>query len=121
MLADLVLGIHFLFVIFVVGALPAVWIGAGMRWRWVKNFRFRAVHLGAIIFVTAEAAAGAVCPLTMLEAQLRHEVASRNFIGYWLHRLLFYSFPEWVFITAYSVFLILVLVTWYFVAPTRQK
>jgi len=52
---------------------------------------------------------------------LRHEVASRNFIGYWLHRLLFYSFPEWVFITAYSVFLILVLVTWYFVAPTRQK
>src|SRR3954468_4396627 len=57
-MADVVLTVHFMFVVFVVGALPAIWIGAALRWRWVCNFKFRLAHLGAIGFVALESVLG---------------------------------------------------------------
>jgi hypothetical protein len=119
-LADLILVAHFAFVVFVVGGLPTIWLGAACGWRWVRNFKFRVAHLAAISFVALEALLGVVCPLTEWEDALRGAPAATSFIARWLHRLLFYSFPDWVFTTAYVLFAFLVAATWWRVRPQRS-
>lgn len=71
LLADLVLIIHFLYVLFVVGSLPVIWLGAWLRLTFVRNPWFRYLHLAAILFVVAESLLGVVCPLTAWENTLR--------------------------------------------------
>lgn len=121
LLADIILIIHFLFVLFVVGSVPAIWIGARLGWRFVRNIRFRLVHLGAILFVSLESLAGMVCPLTLLEDSLRRTPADASFIQRWLHRILFYDVPEGVLTVLYVMFAILVAVTFKFVPPSRHR
>ena len=62
--ADIILVTHFLFVLFVVGSLPLIWIGARMRARFVRNLRVRVAHLARILFVALESLVGMVCPFT---------------------------------------------------------
>lgn len=122
LLADLILILHFAFVMFIGGGLALVWTGAGLGWRWVRNFWFRVAHLGAILFVAGEALAGVWCPLTVWEDLLRGGARGEiSFIARWIHRILFYSFPEWVFSVAYLVFALIVAATWWLVRPERQK
>lgn len=117
LLADLILVLHFAFVLFIVGGLALIWTGAGLGWRWVRNLWFRLAHLAAILFVAAEALAGAWCPLTVWEDALRGTRAETSFIARWIHRILFYSFPESVFTIAYVLFALAVLATYWFVPP----
>jgi hypothetical protein len=119
--ADLILIAHCAFVLFVVGGLPAIWIGAARGWRWVRNFRFRAAHLAAICFVALEALLGMACPLTVWEDALRETLAETGFVARWLHRLLYYSFPDWVFTCAYLLFAVVVATTWWRVPPQRSR
>lgn len=120
LLADLVLLAHFLFVLFVVGGLLAILAGAALRWRWIRHFWFRLVHLGAIVFVAVESLLGTVCPLTAWEDRLRGAAPQpAGFIQRWVSRILFYDFPEWVFILAYMLFALLVAVTFYAIRPHR--
>lgn len=119
-LADLILIIHFLFVSFVVGGLALIWIGAAAGWRWVRNRWFRFAHLAAICFVALEALLGMVCPLTAWEDALRGAPTEAGFVARWLHRVLFYSFPDWVFTVAYVVFALAVAVT-FRLAPPQQR
>ncbi len=118
-LADLILIVHFAFVLFVTGGLLLIWIGALAGWRWVRNFGFRIAHLAAISFVALEALLGMVCPLTAWEDALRGAPSETSFIARWLHRLLYYSFPDWVFTTAYLLFALAVAATWRYVRPQR--
>jgi hypothetical protein len=120
-LADLILIVHFLFVAFVVGGLGATWLGAWLGWGWVRNFWFRVTHMCAIVFVAAEAIAGIWCPLTIWEAELRGARADKGFIAQWIHRLLFYDFPPWIFTAAYVLFALVVIATWWFVRPVRSR
>ena len=121
LLADIILIIHFLFVLFIVGSVPAIWIGARLGWRFVRNIRFRLVHLGAILFVSLESLASMVCPLTLLEDSLRRTPADTSFIQRWLHRILFYDVPEGVLTVLHVMFAILVAVTFKFVPPSRHR
>jgi hypothetical protein len=120
-LADIILIIHFLFVLFVVGSVPLIWIGARLGWRFVRNIRFRLAHLGAILFVSMESLAGMVCPLTLLEDSLRHSPTDTSFVQRWLHRILFYDVPEGVLTVLYLLFAILVAITFKFVPPSRYR
>lgn len=120
-LADLILLAHFAFVLFVVGGLALVWIGAILGWAWVRNFWFRVAHLLAILFVAGEALAGVWCPLTLWEARLRGVEAEKSFVAQWVHRLLFYDLPEGVFTLAYVLFALAVGATWLFVRPLRAR
>ena len=43
-LADIVLVVHFAFVLFVLLGLIAIWVGALFRWSCVRNFWFRLAH-----------------------------------------------------------------------------
>ena len=121
LLADLVLIVHFAFVIFVTGGLALIWIGAAAGWQWVRNFWFRVAHLGAIVFVAGEALAGVWCPLTVWEAQLRGVRAEKSFVAQWIHKLMFYSVPEWVFTLAYVAFALAVAVTFWLAPPIRRR
>ena len=120
LLADAVLIVHFAFVLFVVCGLALIWIGAAAGWEWVRNFWFRAAHLGAIAFVAGEALLGIWCPLTVWEAQLRGTGTGESFVAQWVHRLLFYDFPEWVFTMLHVGFALLVAATWWRIRPKRR-
>ena len=119
-LADLILIIYFLFVLFVVGGLALIWIGAAASWHWVRNRSFRFAHLASILLVAAETLLGRVCPLTVWEDALRGAPTEASFVARWLHRALFYSFPEWVFTIAYALFALAVAVTFRLVPPQRR-
>jgi len=120
-LADVVLIVHFAFVLFVVGGLAAIWAGAAAGWRWVRNFRFRVAHLAAIGFVAAESLLGIWCPLTVWEDALRGRNTEMSFVARWVHRVLFYQLPEWVFTTAYVLFALAVALTWRLVPPHARR
>lgn len=120
-LADIVLALHVMVVVFVIFGLLAVLLGGLVGWKWVRNPWFRLLHLACIVVVAAQAWAGVVCPLTILEMWLREQggaaVYSGSFIAFWLDQLLYYDLPAWVFTTAYTVFGLLVLASWFWVKP----
>ena len=118
-LADAVLALHFAVVAFVVGGLVLIIVGNFVHWRWANALWFRLAHLTTIGIVAAEAWFGITCPLTSLEMWLRAKSGattglaySDSFVGYWVHRVLFYSAPPWLFVLAYSVFGLLVVAAW---------
>ncbi|MDH5534941.1 MAG: DUF2784 domain-containing protein [Betaproteobacteria bacterium] len=117
--ADAILLLHFLFVLYVVGGLALTWIGAALSWRWVRNFWFRIAHVAAIAFVAAESLAGVWCPLTVWEDALRGTREDMSFVARWIHRILFYNFPEWVFTVLYVAFTAAVVLTLWLVPPRR--
>jgi len=119
--AELVLFVHALFVLFVVAGLPLVWIGAAAGWRWVRHFGFRVAHLAAILIVSAEAVAGIRCPLTVMEDALRGHDTERGFVERWLHALIYYDLPPWMFTAAYLAFAAAVILTWWRIPPLRKR
>lgn len=119
-LADVILAVHFLFVLFVVGSLPLIWVGAWRGWDFVRNHRFRFAHLGAILFVVGESLLGMVCPLTAWEDELRQTEGRGSFIQRWLHYILFYDFSEGVLTIVYVLFALLVAATFKLVPPRRR-
>jgi hypothetical protein len=120
-LANGVLVAHFGLVLFIVFGLILVLLGGRYRWAWVRNFWFRISHLCAIGYVVAESWLGIVCPLTNLEQGLRERAGQvsyqDDFIAHWLGNVMFYQAPPWSFIAAYSLFALLVLVSWAIVRP----
>jgi len=119
--ADALLLVHTLFVVCVVGGLPVIIVGGLLGYNWVRNPWFRVAHLLAIAFVTLQAWAGRICPLTTWEMMLRRRAGettyTESFVSYWLSRLLYYDAPPWVFLALYTGFGILVLASWYWVRP----
>jgi len=87
----------------------------------VREWRWRALHLGAIAFVAAESLVGIVCPLTLWEDAVRGRQSQEGFIERWVDSILFYDLPTWVFTVAYSIFAVLVAATWFLVPPIRRS
>lgn len=123
LIADALLVAHTLFVAFVMIGLLLVAIGGLLRWRWVRNPWFRLAHLVCIGIVVVQSWFGVVCPLTTWEMALRTKAGvpgyDGSFIAYWLSRFLYYTFPDWVFVTAYTAFGVLVAASWFWVRPRR--
>lgn len=124
-LADTVLTIHVAIVLFVVGGLVMVVTGHFRGWRWVSNPWFRLAHVIAIVIVVLQAWLGVLCPLTTLEVWLRSQAGeagySGSFVQYWLQELLYYQAPAWVFILAYTLFGLLVVLTWWYCPPRSRR
>jgi hypothetical protein len=123
LLADLVLCLHFAFVVFVVLGLVLVVAGNLRGWRWVNSLWFRVSHLAAIFAVVMESWFGVVCPLTDLEMWLRTRAQATtytgSFIEHWVQDILFYSAPTWVFALAYTAFGVAVAAAWWYFPPRR--
>jgi hypothetical protein len=120
-LANAVLILHVGIVLFIIGGLVFTLIGGARKWRWVRNFWFRALHLVGIAYIAMEAWLGIVCPLTTLEQWLREQagqaVYGGDFVAHWLRKFMFYEAQPWVFIVAYSAFGLLVLLSWFIFSP----
>lgn len=121
MLADAILLVHFAVVLFITAGLPLIYLGAALRWTWVRARRWRALHLAAIVFVAMESLLGIACPLTIWEDRLRGARPNLGFIERWIQRTMFYDLPERVFLLAYVSFAVLVAVTWVTVPPDRRQ
>lgn len=125
LLADLVLLIHALFVGFVVLSLPLILIGGASGWQWVRNRAFRFTHLAAITFVVLQTWFDQICPLTRWENILRMQageaVYERGLIADFLHAVLFYRAPEWVFLMVYTIFGLAIVWAWWRVPPQTRK
>ncbi len=126
LLADLIVVIHFCYVGFTVGGEIVILLGGLLRWRWVRNLRFRIVHLASVALVAVEALAGAQCPLTTWEYRLRMMAGQRaegqiSFIARLVRSVIFYDFPAWVFLVAYVGFAVLVGLSFLLVAPRRSS
>ncbi|HAH45344.1 DUF2784 domain-containing protein [Gimesia sp.] len=125
--ADFTVVLHFAFVMFVLLGQILITAGAFAGWDWIRNFKFRVIHLASILFVVLESVAGIVCPLTTLEKWLRKQAGQvsyqGDFIANWIHEVLFIdegTVEPWVFTACYSLFGLIVLLTFYF-APPRRK
>lgn len=122
-LADAVLAVHVAIVVFVVGGLVLILLGNRLGWQWVNRRWFRYLHLLAIGVVVLQAWLGVLCPLTTLEMWLRAEAGEAGYTGsfvqHWLQRLLYYEAPPWVFIVAYSLFGLAVLLAWWKFPPAK--
>ncbi len=121
LLADAVLVLHVALVLFVVAGLAVIVVGNRLRWDWVNRPSFRLAHLATIVVVAAQAWLGVVCPLTTLEMGLRVRAGAAtyegSFIAHWLHALLYWEAPPWVFVVAYSTFALAVLAVWWRFPP----
>jgi len=120
--ADLIVSIHFGYVIFVVGGLFVIILGGVLRWRFIRNFWFRVIHLAMILLVVLETLLGISCPLTDWEYELRvaagqQNVSGDSFIARLIHLLIFYEFPQIVFTIAYCIFGMAVLMSWWLIPP----
>ena len=121
--ADAVLYLHAAFVVFVVFGLLLILVGKPLGWSWVRRYRFRLAHLGAIAVVVLQSWLGGVCPLTRWEMALRERAGEATyegaFIAHWVEGLLYYRAPEWVFVLIYTLFGGLVAASWMWVPPRR--
>jgi hypothetical protein len=122
--ADVIVVIHVAYVGFVVVGLLIILLGLICRWKWVRNFWFRMIHLLMIVIVGLEAAISFECPLTTLENHLRMLAGDQgrppesDFVGYWANRLLFYDgvahvYFEW----GHMAFAVLVVAVFLFGPP----
>lgn len=119
--ADLVVVVHFAFVVFVVFGLLLTLMGGTRRWEWVRSMRFRAIHLAAIGMVVAESLCGITCPLTVWEQHLRYLAGQTSyrgdFIAAWVHDLMFFDAEPWGFTLCYCSFGAAVALSWLLVPP----
>lgn len=123
-LADLVVIAHAAYVLFVVIGQIAIVAGYLCRATWIRHFWIRVIHLAFIAFVVAESWLNIVCPLTTLEKHLRRKGGGEgyegDFIGRWVHELLFVNWSPLTFTIIYTAFGLSVLLM-FIVAPPRWK
>jgi Protein of Unknown function (DUF2784) len=122
-LADVVVAIHLALIAFIVIGMAAILLGIACKWRWVRNFWFRIIHLAMIATVVEKTILGVSCPLTDWEDQFREKageaVQGGTFIGRILHRMLFWQVSPEVLTIAYYLFGLAVLLIFIFAPPRR--
>lgn len=116
LLADVVLGVHALFVAYNLFGLAAIWVGAFLRCSFVRNRWFRGTHLAAMGVVVGESLLGIFCPLTRWEFELRRLAGVQgenagSFMHHWAQELLYFDISPYIFTVTYFVFFALMLAT----------
>ena len=121
--ADLVVFLHFAYAMTIVIGQVLIVVGIPLKWRWIRNLKFRIIHLTMILIVVAESWLGITCPLTTLEKYLRHQAGETSyrgdFIANMVHEVLFFELTPATFTWIYSLFGAAVLAT-LFLAPPRR-
>ena len=124
-LADILVVLHAAYVLFVILGLIAVLVGWLRKWRWIHNIWFRGIHLAMILVVVLEAWFGITCPLTTWEKDLRRLAGQSayegDFLANFVHEMLFFDAPQWVFTACYTGFGLLILATLLLAPPRRNR
>lgn len=121
--ADAILFLHVLVVMFNVFGLVLIFVGNVLNWLWIRNPWFRLIHLFTISVVVLLSWLNFLCPLTSIEMALRTRAGDiaypGSFISHWLENILYYQAPPWVFVVSYTIFGVMVVVSWFLVRPRR--
>jgi hypothetical protein len=122
--ADAIVGIHILYVGYIVAGLVLILVGLRRKWNWVRNPWFRLTHLVAILIVIYEIIVRANCPLTTWEMQLRgvagQPVNQTTFMDRLLSFILVADAPRWLVSGLYFAFGLAITLVFLF-APPRWK
>jgi len=122
--ADAIVGIHILYVAYIVAGLVLILVGLRRKWNWVRNSWFRLTHLVAILIVIYEIIVRANCPLTTWEMQLRgvagQPANQTTFMDRLLTFILVADAPRWLVSGLYFAFGLAITVLFVF-APPRWK
>ena len=121
MLADIILILHFLIVIFITAGFIIIPIGYYYNWNWIQNFKLRLFHFGLMFIVTFETLVGITCPLTSIENYLRGINNSKSFISFWIEKIIYWDFPTSFFMFLYFVFLGWTLLMWKIYPPNLKN
>ncbi len=126
LLADLIVTVHFLYVMFAVGGQVIIMVGWIFRCKFIWQPIFRIAHLIAVAFVALEAVIDMICPLTEWEYNLRQAAGlsvnrDLSFIARLVHMIIFYDFPPWIFTFIHVSFGVLVILTFIFIPPKFHK
>jgi hypothetical protein len=101
--------------------LLAILLGMVMRWKWIRSFWFRTIHLLMILIVVAQALVGVRCPLTTLETYLRMKGGGKayygSFMGRCVHELIMVDVEPRVLTVCYCLFGAAVVATLVLVPP----
>jgi hypothetical protein len=123
-LADVLGLIHLGYVSFVVIGQLLILIGIFRGWHWIRNMRFRVIHLIMILVVALESLGALMCPLTTWENQLRvragQTAVGDSYVANLLNNILFFndlSYRHWIFQSGYVCFAAFVAMT-FVIAPT---
>ena len=123
--ADAVLCLHIAVVAFVVFGQLAILGGGATGLNWVRDFKFRAAHLGLIVFIAVQTSLGEICPLTKLETFLRLRAGEQgyteSFTQHWLAPLIFFDAPWWTFVALHSFVAVVVVGSWWVFPPTWPR
>jgi hypothetical protein len=123
MAAVAVLYFHFAVVAFNVFWLLVVPIGGWVRWRFVRNYWWRIAHIAALILVAAQAVAGRLCFLTIIQEYLQGraggEMDAPSLLTRIVSRAIYWPLPDWAFAPLYVLALVFAALLWRFVPPRR--
>lgn len=106
-LAETVLAVHVLVILFNVAGLVLIPLGAWLGWRVVRIAWLRLLHLALLAVVAAQAVAGRACILTIWQQNLlgRYQ-PPQPLIMHWVDRLIYWNLPMVFFQILYcAVFL----------------
>jgi len=120
-LAEVILGVHFVIIAFNVLALVVIPVGAWAGWRIVRWAWLRVLHLVVMAVVAGQALAGKACFLTIWENDLTgNRTAPEPLIAHWVDGLIYWNIPIWGFAIFYSVLFLYVLALTFWVPFGRR-
>lgn len=123
--ADALVGIHILYVAYIVAGLVLILVGLRRRWNWIRNPWFRITHLVAILIVIYEIIVKANCPLTTWEMQLRamagQAVNQTTFMDRLLSFILVADAPRWLVSGLYFAFGLAITLAFVFAPPRWRR
>ena len=121
LLARAVLAAHVAIIVFNVVALVVIPLGAWLGWRFVRGFWWRALHLAILALVAVQALLARACFLTLWQSALERRAGeaapSAPLIERWVHDLIFWPLPLWLFAALYVAAYLYALLRWRLVPP----
>ncbi|WP_308387967.1 DUF2784 domain-containing protein [Acidithiobacillus sp. AMEEHan] len=124
-LADSILVVHVLIILFNIFGLVAIPLGAWYGWRWVRILWWRSLHLLFLFVVAIQAVMGRACFLTIWQSQLQEQAGREGFraplIQTWVNHFFFWNLPMAFFTTLYVLVWIYVVILWWKVPPYWRK
>lgn len=121
LLARVVLALHVGVILFNVGALVVIPLGAWRGWRFVRIWWWRALHLAILALVAVQALLARACFLTLWQSALQQRAgesaSSMPLIARWVQGLIFWPLPLWFFAVLYAIVCLYALLLWRLVPP----
>ena len=121
LIADFVLLVHFCIVIFISFGFILIPVGYSFDWIWIKKRYLRLLHAGMMSFITFETLLGMICPLTIIENNLRGINENHSFISMWVSEIIYWNLPSKFFVILYCILLLWTFLMWKIYPPVKKK